>query len=140
MLPYLQMMELQREFILANVISCHHLLYHFCARTQRKRVHCCLLICLQVAWKLEETRKYYDMYNTLDTTLNFLQKEVKLLNSISENFHEAMKSTHSKGEFSKQFETIVHGVEVPYMLHIACSILFISCMYGSTVVVEGENR
>ena len=31
----------------------------------------------QVAWKLEETRKYYDMYNTLDTTLGFLQKEVR---------------------------------------------------------------
>jgi hypothetical protein len=31
----------------------------------------------QVAWKLEETRKYYDMYNTLETTLQFLQKEVK---------------------------------------------------------------
>jgi hypothetical protein len=30
----------------------------------------------QVAWKLEETRKYYDMYNTLETTLGFLQKEV----------------------------------------------------------------
>ena len=67
---------------------------------------------MQVAWKLEETRKYYDMYNTLDTTLNFLQKEVKLLNSISENFHEAMKSSQSKVEFSKQFETIVQGVEV----------------------------
>jgi hypothetical protein len=65
-----------------------------------------------VAWKLEETRKYYDMYNTLDTTLGFVQKEVKLLNSISENFHEAMKSPQSKVEFSKQFETIVLGVEV----------------------------
>jgi hypothetical protein len=52
------------------------------------------------------------MYNTLDTTLGFLQKEVKLLNSISENFHEAMRSSQSKVEFSKQFETIVHGVEV----------------------------
>ena len=31
----------------------------------------------QVAWKLEETRKYYDMYNTLETTLTFLQKEVR---------------------------------------------------------------
>lgn len=30
----------------------------------------------QVAWKLEETKKYYSMYNTLDTTLTFLQKEV----------------------------------------------------------------
>lgn len=29
-----------------------------------------------VAYKLEETKKYYSMYNTLDTTLSFLQKEV----------------------------------------------------------------
>mmetsp|Transcript_9877 Transcript_9877/g.16567 ORF Transcript_9877/g.16567 Transcript_9877/m.16567 type:complete len:451 (-) Transcript_9877:99-1451(-) len=65
----------------------------------------------QVAWKLEETRKYYDMYNTLDKTLGFIQKEVKLLNSISDNFHEAMKSPASKLEFSKQFDSIVKGVE-----------------------------
>lgn len=30
----------------------------------------------QVAWKLEETRKYYDLYNTLETTYTFIQKEV----------------------------------------------------------------
>lgn len=30
----------------------------------------------QVAWKLEETKKYYDLYNTLDTSLGFIQKEV----------------------------------------------------------------
>ncbi len=72
-----------------------------------------------MAWKLEETRKYYDMYNTLDTTLNFLQKEVKLLNSISENFHEAMKSNQSKVEFSKQFESIVQGVEVSNYVHLS---------------------
>jgi hypothetical protein len=50
----------------------------------------------QVAWKLEETKKYYDMYNTLDTTLENLQKEVKVLNSISENFQEAMRSSQTK--------------------------------------------
>ena len=44
----------------------------------------------EVAWKLEETRKYYAMYNTLDTMLSFIQKEIKLLNSISENFEIAM--------------------------------------------------
>ena len=65
----------------------------------------------QVAWKLEETRKYYAVYNTLDSTLTFLQKEVKLLNSISETFPTAMKSTSSKQEFATQFETIVQGVE-----------------------------
>jgi hypothetical protein len=64
-----------------------------------------------VAWKLEETRKYYAVYNTLDTTLTFLQKEVKLLNSISETFPTAMKSSSSKTEFANQFETIVRGVE-----------------------------
>jgi hypothetical protein len=66
----------------------------------------------QVAWKLEETRKYYDIYNTLESTLSFLQKEIKLLNSISENFTEAMKSAAGKMEFSKQFDQIVKGVEV----------------------------
>ncbi len=65
----------------------------------------------QVAWKLEETRKYYALYNTLDTTLNFLSKEVKLLNSISENFNDAMTSTQTKAEYLKQIDQIVRGVE-----------------------------
>ena len=65
----------------------------------------------QVAWKLEETKKYYDMYNTLDTTLENLQKEVKVLNSISENFQEAMKSSQTKTEFLHQVENIVKSVD-----------------------------
>ncbi len=65
----------------------------------------------QVDWKLEETLKYYDIYNMLDSTLSFIQKEVKLLNSIGENFADAMRSASSKLEFSKQFDTIVKGVE-----------------------------
>jgi hypothetical protein len=51
------------------------------------------------------------VYNTLDSTLGFLKKEVKLLNSISDIFGEAMQSASSKGEFSLQFESIVVGVE-----------------------------
>ena len=35
-------------------------------------------IILQTSWKLEETRKYYALYNTLETTLSFLQKEVSV--------------------------------------------------------------
>lgn len=66
----------------------------------------------QVAWKLEETRKYYDQYNTLESVLTYMQKEIKLLNSISENFNDAMKSCASKTDFLKNFETIVKGVEV----------------------------
>lgn len=41
----------------------------------------------QVAWKLEETRKYYDMYNTLETQLSFLQKEVQSIPYFSISFH-----------------------------------------------------
>lgn len=69
----------------------------------------------QVEWKLEETRKYYDSYNSLDSSLSFVQKEVKLLNSISENFADAMKTSSAKLEFSKQFDNIVRGVEVRFI-------------------------
>lgn len=65
----------------------------------------------QVSWKLEETRKYYALYNTLDTTLSFLQKEVTLLDSISSNFTEAMKSTKTKAEYLNQLDLIVRGVD-----------------------------
>jgi hypothetical protein len=37
----------------------------------------------QVGLKLEETRRYYAMYNTLDKTREFLSKEVKLIDSIT---------------------------------------------------------
>jgi DNA repair exonuclease SbcCD ATPase subunit len=37
----------------------------------------------QVAWTLDETKKYYSLYNTLDTTLTFIQKEVLLSLSLS---------------------------------------------------------
>ncbi len=37
--------------------------------------------------------------------------QVKLLNSISDNFHQAMKSSQGKLEFSQQFDAIVRGVE-----------------------------
>lgn len=66
----------------------------------------------QVAWKLGETRKYYDFYNQLESNLNFLQKEIKLLNSISENFDVAMRSSQSKQEYLSQCDAIVKSVEV----------------------------
>ena len=40
-----------------------------------------------------------------------LSLQVKLLNSISDNFHQAMKSSQGKLEFSQQFDAIVRGVE-----------------------------
>eukprot|EP01041_Mallomonas_annulata_P007271 gene7271-14820_t len=65
----------------------------------------------QVGWKLDELRKYYDIYNTLDTSLTFLQKEVKLLDTIGDSFEIGMKSTQNKTEFLQQVKQIVNGVQ-----------------------------
>ena len=68
----------------------------------------------QTKRKLDETKKYYDWYNTQDTTLTYLQKEVKLLNSISETFADAMSTNEGKAEFLEQLASIVKGVEVGF--------------------------
>lgn len=62
-----------------------------------------------VAAKHKETKQFYTLYNTLDDTKLYLAKEVTLLNSILDNFTEAMGSSHSKDQFLKQFEQIVEG-------------------------------
>jgi len=64
----------------------------------------------QVAWKLEETKKYYAMYNTLDTSLGVMQKNVKILDSIYINFAESMKSKDTKLEFLNQVSSITKSV------------------------------
>lgn len=65
----------------------------------------------QVALKLGENKKFIDCYNTLDETYRMLQKEVSLVNSITDNFDAAMKSKASKEQFLQQFEGILKGVE-----------------------------
>ena len=64
----------------------------------------------QVAAKLDETRKYFNTYNTLDETHKFMLKEVSLLNSINEQFATAMKNRSMKEAFIGQFENINKGV------------------------------
>ena len=65
----------------------------------------------QVALKLGENKKYFEMYNTLDERKRMLEKEVTLVNSITENFDEAMRTKASKEQFLTQFEGIIKGVE-----------------------------
>ncbi|KOX80325.1 Coiled-coil domain-containing protein 93 [Melipona quadrifasciata] len=65
----------------------------------------------QVSAKHKETKQYYTLYNTLDDTKLYLSKELSLLNSIQDNYNEAMASTSGKEEFLKQFEAIVAGVK-----------------------------
>lgn len=65
----------------------------------------------QVASKHKETKQFYTLYNTLDDTKLYLNKEVNLLNSIHDNFTQAMSSPANKEQFLKQFEQIVEGVK-----------------------------
>lgn len=64
----------------------------------------------QVAAKHKETKQFYTLYNTLDDTKLYLDKEVSLLNSIHDTFEQAMASVANKEQFLKQFESIVAGV------------------------------
>ncbi|KAK2177582.1 hypothetical protein NP493_591g02067 [Ridgeia piscesae] len=65
----------------------------------------------QVAAKHTETKQFYILYNTLDDTQLYLNKEVNLLNSIHDNFEEAMSSEGTKQQFLKQFEQIVESLK-----------------------------
>lgn len=65
----------------------------------------------EVALTLEETRKYFCVYNTLKTTHEFLEKEISLINSIHENFDVAMGSKVATQAFFSQIDTIVHNIQ-----------------------------
>jgi hypothetical protein len=65
----------------------------------------------QVAAKHKETKQFYTLYNTLSDTKVYLEKEVNLLNSVNDNFEQAMASASGREQFLKQFEQIVEGVK-----------------------------
>jgi hypothetical protein len=60
----------------------------------------------QVASKLEETRRYFALFNTLEEKKSYLGKEVSLLNSIHENFTKAANSGNAANK-----ERVVDSVE-----------------------------
>ncbi|XP_065080990.1 coiled-coil domain-containing protein 93 isoform X2 [Ochlerotatus camptorhynchus] len=64
----------------------------------------------QVSATHRETKQFYTLYNTLDDTKLYLEKEMSLLNSIYENYGNAMQSFNSREQFVEQFETIVEGI------------------------------
>ncbi|KAJ8601359.1 hypothetical protein CTAYLR_005004 [Chrysophaeum taylorii] len=64
----------------------------------------------QVATKLDETRKYYELYNSLDEILKIHQKEVTILNSIIDTYAQAMKTKHGKHAFLSQLEEMNAGL------------------------------
>ncbi|XP_026292370.1 coiled-coil domain-containing protein 93 isoform X2 [Frankliniella occidentalis] len=65
----------------------------------------------QVAAKHKETKQFYTLYNTLSDTKLYMEKELNLLDSILENYHEALSSPSMREQFIKQFEGIVENVK-----------------------------
>lgn len=65
----------------------------------------------QIAVTHVETKQFYTMYNTLDDTRRYLEKEADLLDSIYDNFQAATGSTVSMKQYLEQFEKIVAGVK-----------------------------
>ncbi|XP_019715374.1 coiled-coil domain-containing protein 93 [Hippocampus comes] len=64
----------------------------------------------QVSATHKETKQFFTLYNTLDDQKVYLEKEVNLLNSIHDNFQQAMSSSAAKEQFLRQMEQIVEGI------------------------------
>ncbi|CAL8240822.1 unnamed protein product [Merluccius merluccius] len=65
----------------------------------------------QVSATHKETKQFFTLYNTLDDKKVYLEKEVNLLNSIHDNFQQAMSSSSAKEQFLRQMEQIVEGIK-----------------------------
>ncbi|XP_075873032.1 coiled-coil domain-containing protein 93 isoform X2 [Nelusetta ayraudi] len=65
----------------------------------------------QVAATHKETKQFFTLYNTLDDKKVYLEKEVNLLNSIHDNFQQAMSSSAAREQFLRQMEQIVEGIK-----------------------------
>ncbi|XP_008436822.1 coiled-coil domain-containing protein 93 isoform X2 [Poecilia reticulata] len=64
----------------------------------------------QVSATHKETKQFFTLYNTLDDKKVYLEKEVNLLNSIHDNFQQAMSSAAARDQFLRQMEQIVEGI------------------------------
>nr|XP_012997953.1 coiled-coil domain-containing protein 93 isoform X1 [Cavia porcellus] len=65
----------------------------------------------QISAVHKETKQFFTLYNTLDDKKIYLEKEISLLNSIHENFSQAMASSAARDQFLRQMEQIVEGIK-----------------------------
>ncbi|XP_078233354.1 coiled-coil domain-containing protein 93 isoform X3 [Pogona vitticeps] len=65
----------------------------------------------QVSATHKETKQFFTLYNTLDDKKVYLEKEVNLLNSVHDNFQQAMASSGARDQFLRQMEQIVEGIK-----------------------------
>ena len=65
----------------------------------------------QISSKQNETQNYFDMYNNLGDQRDFIEQEIKLMNSIQEGFERSSDSQHTKYQYVAQLEEILKGVK-----------------------------
>ncbi|XP_006868802.1 PREDICTED: coiled-coil domain-containing protein 93 [Chrysochloris asiatica] len=65
----------------------------------------------QISAVHKETKQFFTLYNTLDDKKVYLEKEISLLNSVHENFSQAMASSAARDQFLRQMEQIVEGIK-----------------------------
>lgn len=65
----------------------------------------------QMAANLEETRKYFAKYNTLNETRQLLESEATLIQSINDNFQKAMKNKSQKEQFLKSCRSTIQKLQ-----------------------------
>jgi len=65
----------------------------------------------QISAKQNETQNYFDMYNNLGDQRDFIEKEIKLMNSIQDGFDKSSESQHTKYQYVGQLEEILKGVK-----------------------------
>jgi len=70
----------------------------------------------QLANKLEENRRHVSTYNALNTTYELLQKEVSLVESVSETFRITIDSKRGRHDFLEQLGRIVEGLRSRYRM------------------------
>lgn len=64
-----------------------------------------------VARRFIETRTYFATYNTLDTQLEYLSKEVKILESIEQQYKTAVRSKAGREAFQTQIAALLTSVD-----------------------------
>ena len=65
----------------------------------------------QVAAKLDETKKYYELYNSLDEICKIHAKEINVLNNVIDTFSEAMRTKQTKQTFLDGIHDINQGLK-----------------------------
>ncbi|CAF3910488.1 unnamed protein product [Rotaria sp. Silwood2] len=65
----------------------------------------------QSAVLYRQTKQNYTLYNTFTDMINYMQKEITLIESIYQGYPQAIQSQNGKDNFLKQLETIVESVK-----------------------------